>query len=102
MARAAEAGSQLSAVPTPYLTAADFPPAGAGRHWVVKHNPKSRTAPVTVELRESTIDHDRGYKEGFTRLLALDYTIADKAAIASAAEAILVRVGRIDDVVGVY
>lgn len=33
----------------------DFPAAGEGRFWQLKHQPSSVTKPVKVELREKTI-----------------------------------------------
>lgn len=87
-------------MPEAYLKPTDFPAVRSDRFFVVKHNPKSRTNPVTVELRESMAEGKR--LESFSRLLGVEYTIADKKRIVAAAELIDARVGRIDEVVGVY
>lgn len=84
----------------PYLRREDFPDVGEDRFFIIKHNPKSRTNPVTVELREAIVPGKR--IEGFSKLLGLEYTIADKKSIVEAAALVDARVGRIDDVVGIY
>lgn len=78
----------------------DFPNVGSERFFKVKHNPKNRTKPVTVELHESTISGRR--VDGFSRLLGSENTIATKADVLHVAKIIEARVGRIDEVVGEY
>lgn len=83
----------------PYLTREDFPHVGDKRYFEVKHNPKSVTKPVTIELREYSTEK---HVASLSRLLGLEYAIAEKADIIEAAKRLDARVGRIDDVVGVY
>jgi hypothetical protein len=85
---------------SPYLQRSDFPNVGEERFFVVKHNPKSVAKPVTIELRQSIAEGKR--IESFSKLLGIEYAIADKAEILEAAKRVEARVGRIDDVVGLY
>jgi hypothetical protein len=79
-------------------TAALLPPAGEGRWWLVEHNPKSRTNPITVKLMESM----SGNRRALSRPIGYEYTIADAKQVAKAAEVILARVGDYVKVVGSY
>ena len=88
------------------LTKADLPDVGDRRFWVVEHNPKSKTRPVTVSLREDTTTRSPARttgRVGFSRLIGTDDA---KAAtideIAATAKALLERVGQIDDMVGEF
>jgi hypothetical protein len=84
---------------TKYLTRAHFPEVGKRRYFEVKHNPKSVTKPVVIELREYLTEKQ---VTSLSRLIGLEYTIADRDEIVEAAKRLDARVGRIDDVVGVY
>lgn len=86
-----------------YLRREDFPDVGDQRFFEVKHNPKSVTKPVVIELREYQSERAAENKAtSLSRLLGLEYAIADKEDITEAAKRLDARVGRIDDVVGVY
>ena len=84
---------------TPYLQRSDFPEVGDRRYFDIKHNPKSVSKPVVIELREYSTDRK---SPSFSRLLGIEYSIADKTQLIEAADRLLVRVCRIDDVVGIY
>lgn len=84
---------------TPYLQRSDFPEVPESRYFDIRHNPKSVKTPVVIELREYVTERR---SPGFSRLLGIEYTIADKKQLIEAAERLLVRVSRIDDVVGIY
>lgn len=88
---------------TAYLSRGDFPAQPETRFFEVKHNPKSVTKPVVIELREYQSERAAQVKShSLSRLLGLEYAIADKGDIVEAAKRLDSRVGRIDDVVGVY
>lgn len=82
-----------------YLTRADFPEVGEHRYFEIRHNPKSVTKPVVIELREYATEK---HVTSLSRLLGLEYAIAEKDDIVEAAKRLDARVSRIDDVVGVY
>lgn len=82
-----------------YLTRAHFPEVGERRYFEVKHNPKSVAKPVVIELREYSTEKKVA---SLSRLLGLEYAIADRDDIVEAAKRLDARVGRIDEVVGVY
>lgn len=82
-----------------YLTRADFPEVGETRYFEVKHNPKSVTKPVVIELREYSTEKK---VSSLSRLLGLEYADANRENIIEAAKRVDARVGRIDDVVGRY
>jgi hypothetical protein len=77
-----------------------MPPVGERRFWEVTHNPKSISKPVTVTLRETIVSGKR--LVGMSRILGHDTTVADPEQIIATAKLIEARVGRIDEVVGVY
>ena len=86
-----------------YLSREDFPAQPDTRFFEVKHNPKSVKTPVTIELREYAGERAAANKAtSLSRLLGLEYATADKDDIVEAAKRLDSRVGRIDDVVGVY
>jgi hypothetical protein len=79
-----------------------LPPAGRGRFWHGVHNAGNVKFPMTLELRESSIDiGDREPRASFSRLIAKQPVIADPKAIAEAAKDILVRAARVDEFVGI-
>ena len=82
-----------------YLTRGDFPDVGERRYFEVKHNPKSVKTPVTIELREYATEKQ---VPSLSRLLGIEYAIAEREDILEAAARLDARVSRIDDVVGVY
>lgn len=80
-----------------------LPPVSENRFWVIKHNPKSVSTPVTIELREYNSPAAQERKmEGFSRLIGLMYTTAETARLLEDAFKLEARVGNIDNVVGVY
>lgn len=88
---------------TAYLTREHFPTQPETRFFEVKHNPKSVRTPVTIELREYASDRAAENKAtSLSRLLGIEYATADRDDIVEAAKRLDSRVGRIDDVVGVY
>lgn len=88
---------------TAYLSREDFPAQPEIRFFEVKHNPKSVKTPVTIELREYAGERAAQNKATtLSRLLGIEYATADKDDIVEAAKRLDARVGRIDDVVGVY
>lgn len=89
------------------LTRAEFPVAGDLRVWVVKHNPRSESTPVLVELREypdaeAKRRADARGTVGITRLLGTIRTTAARERLLKDADTLLDRVGDIDLVEGVY
>lgn len=79
---------------------ADFPDVGKRRFFVVEHNPKSSKTPVRVELREALVE-GRNLKS-MSKLLGFENTVADHERIIETAKTIEARVGKIDQVVGIY
>jgi len=85
------------------VTRADFPEVGANRFWAVKHNPKSVSTPVTIELREFQSEQAKTKgMHSLSSLVGLIYCTADRADLLAAAFKLEARVGNIDNVVGVY
>lgn len=89
----------MSTTPTT-LSRDTLPDVGERRFWEVTHNPKSISKPVTVTLRESIVGGKR--VTGMSRILGHDTTVADPEQIIATAKLIDARVGRIDEVVGIY
>lgn len=87
-------------MPSPLLSRDDFPDVGDSRFFVISHNPTSSTHPVKIELRESIVEGRHLPK--MSRLLGHSKTVADKDQIIEAATLLEARVGKIDDVVGVF
>jgi|TARA_R100000482_G_scaffold124710_2_gene78573 hypothetical protein len=76
---------------------------GKGRLWSITHQPRKQTKPVRLELRQRTIDANHKHAPlSFTRLLGSIDTIADETSLVEAAKDLLTRVGKVDDLIGVY
>ena len=74
--------------------------SGQGRFFVVTHDPKVKSKPVRVELRQTQIAGR--CIVSMSRLLAHDNCVADEATIIQTAEEIEARVGKIDQLEGIY
>lgn len=77
-----------------------LPHPGPSRFWHGVHNPNNAKFPLTLELRQKTIDREV-VPLGFSRLIAKQPVIADPIHLREAAEAILVRAGRVEEFTGV-
>ncbi len=78
---------------------------GPGQHrlWNITHQPAKSKTPVRLELRERIVDKNNNHAPlSFTRVLGYTDTIADEDALEEAAKELLVRVGRVDQFVGVH
>ncbi len=86
------------------MTRPDLPPAGGpGRFWNLVHDPKVKTKPMRVELRESTIElKGRAPVLSMSRLLVADNSIADILQAKALCEELLIRVGQLDELVGTW
>lgn len=79
-----------------------LPYPGPNRFWHNSHNPNSVKFPMTLELRESSIDIEgRDPKVGFSKVIAKQPVIADSKSIQDAANDILTRAGRVDEFKGI-
>ncbi len=76
---------------------------GKGRLWNITHQPAKSKTPVRLELRERTAAKNEKHAVlSFTKLIGYVDTIADEEALEEAAKELLVRVGRVDQFVGVH
>lgn len=81
----------------------NLPNAGPGRFWVIKHDPKVKRNPMRVELRETSIElQGRKPVPGLSKLLVADNTIADPLKARELCEDLLIRVGKLDELCGVW
>ena len=78
--------------------AANLPSAGEDRWWQVKHNPKSRTKPIVLNLMESVTP---GHK-AMSRIIGFEFGIASVKDLTEKAELVLARVSDYDKIVGSY
>lgn len=79
----------------------NLPAAGTNRFWHGVHAPNNVKFPMVLELRETRIASDKGYKVNFSRLIAKQPVIADEKAIVEAAKDILIRAAQVDEFVGI-
>jgi len=82
-----------------HLDPSKFPDAGPDRFFIVKHRPH-RKEPIVIELRESLTAGRRVV--GMSTLLGFEYTHADPDTIYEVAAVVEARIGKVDQVVGVY
>ena len=69
------------------------PNPGKHRFWTIEHQPRKKTAPLRIELRERTIkDHDKNLKS-LSRLIGFGETVADAEKVYDEATAVLLRAG---------
>lgn len=84
------------------MTKPKLPNAGTDRFWVIEHQPRKKTAPLRIELRERTIkDSDRNIKS-LSRLIGFGETVADSDSVYEEATKILTRAGNSDRFVGTW
>ena len=79
-----------------------LPYPGKNRFWVIEHQPRKKTAPLRIELRERSIkDHDKNLKS-LSRLIGYGETVADSDKVYTEATAVLLRAGHSDRFVGTW
>lgn len=78
-------------------------PPGDNRLWEVTHQPNKQRTPLKLTLRQRTIDRNHEHAPlSFTVVVGSIDTIADEAQIVEDAKTLLVRVGRMDEFVGIH
>lgn len=75
-----------------------LPEACEGRWWEIRHNPKSRTQPITIRLMEQWTPG----RKALSRAIGFEYSTASWKDLAEKAELVLARVGDYAKVVGDY
>lgn len=75
-----------------------LPKAGEGRWWEIRHNPKSRTNPITIRLMEQMVPG----RTALSRAIGFEYSTASWKDLAEKAELVLARVGDYAKVIGDY
>ena len=80
----------------------NLPSAGEGRFWNIEHQPRKRTTPLRIELRQSNISSAKGPILSLSKVIGFEDTIADAEKIEEAAKIVLARAGQVDEFVGIY
>ena len=82
-------------------TGLNLPSPGEGRFWNIVHQPRKKTAPLRIELREK-VNKQAQPVVSLSKLISFEDTIASSEALAEAALKIIARAGQVDEYVGVY
>ena len=82
-------------------TGLNLPSPGEGRFWNIVHQPRKKTAPLRIELREK-VNKQAQPVVSLSKLISFEDTIAANDALEEAAKKVLARAGQVDIYLGVY
>lgn len=84
------------------MTMPKLPHPGPGRFWNIEHQPRKKTAPLRIELRERLSKDSESNLVSLSSLVGYGESIADTEAVHEEAEKVLIRAGQSDKFVGIW